>query len=80
MDRKPFFLHGQKESIFVAGAGDDGHTLAQIIKQCIFHFIARKEQGKKPFDKTWEYVLFVALVVLCIVAIVLTAQGKVAWF
>ena len=47
---------------------------------CIFHFIARKEQGKKPFDKNWEYVLFVALVVLCIVAIVLTAQGKVAWF
>ena len=47
---------------------------------CIFHFIARKEQGKKPFDKTWEYVLFVALVVLCIAAIVLTAQGKVAWF
>ena len=30
--------------------------------------------------ETWEYVLFVALVVLCVVAIVLTAQGKVAWF
>ena len=47
---------------------------------CIFYFIARKEQGKKMFDKTWEMVLFIFLAVLCVVAIVLTAQGKVAWF
>ena len=45
-----------------------------------FYFKARKEQGKKPFDKTWEAVVCAALFILAIVAIVLTANGTVVWF
>ena len=46
----------------------------------IFYLKARKEQGKPYFDKTWERILAVAMVILCVVAIWLTAKGAVAWF
>ncbi len=46
----------------------------------VFYLKARKDLGKPYFEKTWEKVLCIALLILCVVAIVLTVQGKVAWF